>query len=144
VKNLKLHTGYFAHGVMNLTPKECFEFCKEGAFIVDVRETSMSSFKKFKVDNVLYLPYSELEGSCKHLPSDKALIFADTVGLKSREAVLFLNSHGYVNVVNMAGGIVDWERDGLPVATDIANRLSGSCMCQLKTREVNKKTKAKT
>ena len=63
------------------------------------------------------------------------LIFADAVGLKSREGVLFMNAHGYENVANMAGGIVDWERDGLPLTTDISNRLSGSCMCQLKTRE---------
>ena len=46
-----------------------------------------------------------------------------------------MNSHGYDNVANMAGGIVDWERDGLPLTTDINNRLSGSCMCQLKARE---------
>ena len=38
----------------------------------------------------------------------------------------------------MAGGIVDWERDGLPVKTNIEERLSGSCMCQLKPREGEK------
>ena len=69
------------------------------------------------------------------LPVDQPLIFADAVGLKSREGVLFMIAHGYDNVANMAGGIVDWERDGLPLTTDISNRLSGSCMCQLKARE---------
>jgi 3-mercaptopyruvate sulfurtransferase SseA len=46
--------------------------------------------------------------------------------------------HGYDNVANMAGGIIDWERDGLPLTTDISSRLSGSCMCQLKAREGNR------
>lgn len=69
------------------------------------------------------------------MPTDTTLIFADAVGLKSRESVLFMKAQGYENVVNMAGGIVDWERDGLPLTTDINNRLSGSCMCQLKARE---------
>ncbi len=50
-----------------------------------------------------------------------------------------MNAHGYENVANMAGGIVDWERDGLPLTTDISNRLSGSCMCQLKAREGREK-----
>ncbi len=34
--------------------------------------------------------------------------------------------------------IVDWERDGLPVKTNPEERLSGSCMCQLKPREGGK------
>lgn len=141
VENRDFDKGFFAHGVFNLTPKESFELCKEGAVIVDVRESSMNSFKMFHVDNVLYLPYSELEKYYQDLPADQTLIFADSVGLKSRESVLFMNSHGYDNAANMVGGIVDWERDGLPLTTDITNRLSGSCMCQLKARE-NRKEKS--
>ena len=69
------------------------------------------------------------------LPQDRYLIFADTVGLRSKEAVLFLKRKGFEKIANMAGGIVDWERDGLPLKSNIEERLSGSCMCQLKPRE---------
>jgi rhodanese-related sulfurtransferase len=131
-------TGFFSHGVHNLTPWESFELCEKGAIIVDVREEYLSAFKIFKVENVLYLPCSHLEELYKELPADKTLIFADAVGLRSREGVVFMNAHGYKNVANMAGGIVDWERDGLPLTTDINNRLSGSCMCQLRAREIRK------
>lgn len=127
--------GFFAHGIQNLTPKESYDLCGEGAVIVDVRESYLNYFKMFRADNVCYLPFSELEKSLSDLPQNVPLIFADAVGLKSREAVLTMISHGYKNVYNMAGGIVDWERDGLPVTTDINARLSGSCMCQLKPRE---------
>jgi rhodanese-related sulfurtransferase len=141
VKEIGFNTGFFAHGVLNLTPKESFELCEKGAMIVDVREEYMNSFKMFKVEKIFYLPYTELNQYFTDLPKDELLIFADAVGLRSREAVLFMNSHGYNNVANMAGGIVDWERDGLPLITDITNRLSGSCMCQLKLREKpNKQT----
>ncbi|MCJ7449291.1 MAG: rhodanese-like domain-containing protein [Bacteroidales bacterium] len=135
MKNTWFKTSFFAQGVLNLTPKESFELCKEGAIIVDVRESYMNNFKMFHVDKVLYLPYSELENSYRDLPVDQPLIFADAVGLRSRESVLFMNTHGYENAANMAGGIVDWERDNLPVTTDVTSRLSGSCMCQLKPRE---------
>ena len=131
--------GYIAHEVLNLTPAESYALCGEGAIIVDVREEYMNSFKMFKVDNLLYLPFSELGKNYQDLPAEQPLIFADAVGLKSREGVIFMNSHGYENVANMAGGIVDWERDGLPLTTDTSNRLSGSCMCQLKARENRKK-----
>jgi rhodanese-related sulfurtransferase len=130
--------GFCAHGVLNLTPAESFELCKNGAVIVDVREPFMNSFKMFKVDSVLYLPYSELSNLYNQLPTDKPLIIADSVGLKSRESVIFLQHAGYENIANLAGGIVDWERDGLPLTTEITARLSGSCMCQLKLREGRK------
>jgi len=68
------------------------------------------------------------------LPKDKPLIVADSVSIKSREAVVFLTEKGLHNVANMAGGIVDWERDGLPVTTDESYRLTGSCLCQLKAK----------
>ena len=127
--------GFTSHGVQNLTPKESYELCRKGAVIVDVRESYLNNFKMFNVENVIYLPYSELAGSYSELPGDKLLIFADAVGLRSRDSVLFMNEHDYKNAFNMAGGIVDWERDGLPLTTDVNNRLTGSCMCQLKARE---------
>jgi len=130
--------GFNSHGVLNLTPSESFELCRKEAVIIDVREAYMNSFKMFNVPKVLYLPLSELKSTYSQLPHDIPLIFADAVGLKSREGVLFMTEHGYDNVANMAGGIVDWERDGLPLTTDINARLSGSCMCQLKPREGKK------
>lgn len=130
--------GFFSNGVQNVTPAESFALCGKGAIIVDVREDYLSAFKMFKVDKVIYLPLSQLEEHFKELPDDNLLIFADSVGLKSHEGVLFMNSHGYDNVANMVGGIVDWERDGIPINTEINYRLSGSCMCQLKAREKSK------
>jgi len=130
--------GFKAHGVHNLTPGESYDLCSRGAVIVDVREQYLNNFKMFNVENVIYLPYRELAGSYSDLPRDRLLIFADAVGLRSRESVLFMNEHGYENAFNMAGGIVDWERDGLPLTSEISNRLSGSCMCQLKAREAGR------
>lgn len=136
-------TGFFSHGVHNLTPGEAFAQCERGAIIVDVREDFLSVFKMFKSDKVIYLPLSRLEGHYKELPDDRPLVFADSVGLRSREGVIFMNSHGYDNVANMAGGIVDWERDGFPINTDIRYRLTGSCVCQLKPREGKKRKNSK-
>lgn len=137
--NAWFNIGFIAHGVLNLTPTESFVLCKKGAAIVDVREEYMNAFKMFKVEKLFYLPYSQIEQFYEQLPHDIPLIFADAVGLKSREGVLFMMAHGYDNIANMVGGIVDWERDGLPINTDITARLSGSCMCQLKPRDAIKR-----
>ena len=133
--------GFVAHEVLNLTPEESYTLCRKGAIIIDVRESYLNNFKMFHVEQIIYMPYSDLGNCYQDLPADQPLIFADSVGLRSREAVLFMNAHGFENVANMAGGIIDWERDGLPVTTDTSNRLSGSCMCQLKAREGLKKDK---
>lgn len=127
--------GFLSHGVLNLTPEEAFILCRSGACIVDVREPFLNNFRMFSVDNLICLPFSTLPETYLQLPSDLPLIFADSVGLKSRDGAKFMMEHGYENIANLAGGIVDWERDGFPVNTDKTYRLSGSCMCQLKPRE---------
>jgi len=99
--NAWFNIGFIAHGVLNLTPTESFVLCKKGAAIVDVREEYMNAFKMFKVEKLFYLPYSQIEQFYEQLPHDIPLIFADAVGLKSREGVLFMMAHGYDNIANM-------------------------------------------
>jgi hypothetical protein len=66
------------------------------------------------------------------------MIFADAAGLHSKEAVLLLMEKGFTGrIANMAGGLIEWERDELPLIIDKTEKLSGSCMCQLRPR--NKK-----
>jgi len=72
------------------------------------------------------------------VPRDRFLILGDCVGLRSKEVLIKLINLGFTNIVSMAGGFVDWERDGLPIVVDMQERLTGSCMCQLKPREKNK------
>ncbi|MFA5819401.1 MAG: rhodanese-like domain-containing protein [Bacteroidales bacterium] len=127
--------GIVSCGILNISPREAFELVRKGALIVDVREENLRSFKSFDVPEVVYLPKSKLAEEYGNLPSDRYMIFADAVGLRSKETVIFLKEKGFEKIANLAGGIVDWEREGLPLTTDISERLSGSCMCQLKPRE---------
>ena len=136
--------GIVSSGILNISPREAFELVKKGALIVDVREENLRSFKTFDVPEVVCFPKSKLSEGYENLPIDRYMIFADTVGLRSKEAVIFLKEKGFEKIANLAGGIVDWEKDGLPITTDIAARLSGSCMCQIKLRETKKKDKNKT
>jgi rhodanese-related sulfurtransferase len=130
--------GFVSSGIFNVSPCEALELCGKGAVIVDVREEYLNNFKNFDVPETLFLPISKLPQKLADLPLDKHLIFADTVGLRSKEAVVLLKDNGYIKIANMAGGIVDWERDGLPLKTNVEERLSGSCMCQIKPREKRK------
>ncbi|MCX7862544.1 MAG: rhodanese-like domain-containing protein [Bacteroidales bacterium] len=131
--------GFVCSGFLNLTPNEAYrEAINNHAIIVDVREYMLTGYKKFDVPAVIYIPNSELRHRYHELPKDKPLIIADSVGLRSKEAILFLLSVGYTNAANLAGGIVEWERDHLPLIIDNSERLDGSCMCQLRPRMKSK------
>jgi rhodanese-related sulfurtransferase len=127
--------GFLSHGVINITPTDCVNLCKAGAVLIDVREENLRGYKIFDNENVICIPFSRIKEQGENLPHDIPLIIADTTGLKSRECTLFLMESGFENVANLAGGIVDWERDGFPVKINPDEKLTGSCMCQLKRRK---------
>ena len=127
--------GMIIKGVRHISPGEAFELCKKGAVMIDVREDYLNTFKTFDVPQVICMPFSELKLRWNEISKEIPLIFADSVGLYSHEAVDFLIEKGFTKIANMAGGIVDWEKDGLSMKINTKERLSGSCMCQLKPRE---------
>ena len=120
---------------MNLTPREAYaEATEGGAVILDVREERLTGYKNFDVPRLLHLPKSRIEKDYVDLSHEQPLIIADSVGLRSHEIMEFLLAKGFANIANLAGGIVAWEQDGLPLKIDITEQLSGSCTCQLRPR----------
>jgi rhodanese-related sulfurtransferase len=130
--------GFISSGFLNLTPLEAYSEATEGdAIIVDVREERLTGYKCFNVPRVIYLPKSRILEEYTDLPADIPLIIADSVGLRSQEVMEILIEKRFSNIANLAGGIVEWEHDGLPLKIDISEQLDGSCVCQLRPR--NKK-----
>ncbi len=130
------HSGFVtADGIHNLSPREAFDWCANGAVILDVREEYISQYKKFGACLTIQIPFGRLEYEFAQLPKDKWIIVADSSGLHSKEACLLLEQKGFTQVSNLAGGFVEWERDGMPLLTDKSEQLSGSCACQLRARE---------
>ena len=128
--------GFASGGIWNLCPRDAMEQCKKGALLIDVREDYLNRFKMFDVPEVIYCPNSIMAELYLDLPAEKFMILADAAGIHSKEAVTFLIGKGLGGrVANMAGGLVEWERDGLPLIIDKSERLSGSCMCMLRPRD---------
>jgi rhodanese-related sulfurtransferase len=123
-------------GIRVFSAHEAFDLLISGkAVLLDIREAYLQSFKCIDVPRVVQIPVSELNEKAASLPHDIFYICADSVGIYSNKAAQILMDAGFLSAGNLAGGLVDWERAGLPVCTDIKERLSGSCMCQLKRRE---------
>ena len=123
------------NGIAYVFPVEVPELLNKGARLVDIREDFEIFLKTFSVEDIIYLPYRKLKEEHTSLPLDLPLIISDSVGLWSKEAVLFLKSKGYENIASLAGGVADWERDGLPLKNDKGQQLNGPCLCMLKPQK---------
>jgi rhodanese-related sulfurtransferase len=121
------------------TPRETLKRCLTGSIMLDVRPEILCTYKAFDVPEVLYCPWQELEQFTDRIPEDHEIIVADSSGIQGREAMDLLIGRGFKKIAGLAGGMIEWERDGLPILLDNQARLSGSCMCQLKFRDLNKK-----
>ena len=135
MQNLFEGFGISKEGITSLSPREAFLLIQKGALYVDLRDTDFSDFKIPDVPDIFLLPQKMLKTAFNKLPADRHLILADSSGLHSKAAVKFLKENGYEKVAHLAGGFVEWERDGFPVRVDVNERLSGACACQLKPRE---------
>jgi len=124
--------GMLINGMRHLSPTETVEAIKEGAILVDVRPEPLVNIKAFAVEGIIYCSYQDFEENINIIPSDKPVILADAAGLRSKECVKILLERGYTLVANMAGGIMDWERDGLPLVKNPGKELNGPCLCMLR------------
>ncbi|MDI6738935.1 MAG: rhodanese-like domain-containing protein [Candidatus Edwardsbacteria bacterium] len=126
--------GMIIAGMIHISGTEALQATRGGALLVDLRPPLETDYKKFDVPEVLYIAEEELATRISELSRYRPVIVADSVGLRSKNAVKFLMDQGFVNVANLNGGILDWEHDGMPLVVDLNKQLSGSCTCRLKPR----------
>jgi rhodanese-related sulfurtransferase len=80
--------------------------------LVDVREPA--EFAERRIPGAVLLPLSGLADDPEALPMDRPLIIHCASGKRSQVAAEFLSRHGYGDVSNLEGGILAWQRAGLP------------------------------
>lgn len=119
-----------------LSPREAFVYLQDNAAIVDIRPEYEINYRVFDVPKVFYLSYSSYRDKFNIIPKDMFLIVADNVGIRNNEVACFLMAQGYPRVACLAGGVVDWNRDGLPLARDMDYEMIGGCACRLHPKKI--------
>jgi hypothetical protein len=89
----------------------------------------------FKLTNHDLHAFKRREDHFKELPDDRPW-FLGSVGMNCRKGCFMIPT--IMTMSQTWRSIVDWK-GRMPLKTDTSNRLSGSCMCQLKQRERKKK-----
>jgi rhodanese-related sulfurtransferase len=87
----------------------------ENVLVVDVREPD--EFKAGHIEGAVNVPIRSLAQSLNKLPADKATPMAVVCksGIRAAYGTMTLRLMGYSNVKDVVGGMLAWEKDGLPV-----------------------------
>ncbi len=109
---------------------------RNGSLMVDVREKDEVAQMAYDVENIINIPLSELESRLDEIPKDKRLVMACRSGNRSRKASKILMSHGYTNLVNMDGGMLEWSAKKLGVITN-GKSVKKSCCAHPNSKDCN-------
>ncbi len=109
------HQTFTLNGVNHIEPMPAANaLANENALLVDVREPEELEIMHFDSDvEFINLPMSAIADRFEELPKDRPLIIACNNGERSVKIVNLLNYQGYTNALNLDGGILQWNRDGL-------------------------------
>ncbi|HEX7510874.1 MAG TPA: rhodanese-like domain-containing protein [Chitinivibrionales bacterium] len=83
--------------------------------VLDVR--TADEFKQGHINKALLIPVDQLSQRIKelsHLKEKKILVYCRSGG-RSSSAVRILRAHGFIDIVNLQGGIMSWMSGNLPV-----------------------------
>jgi len=103
--------------IREIHPAEAQQRHAAGATLIDVRE--QVEWDAGHIPGALFLPLGRLDQEIAAAVPDKdtEIIMQCRSGARSARGTAQLQALGYTNVVNMAGGILEWEAQGRPVET---------------------------
>jgi len=97
-----------------VSPREVYERrMDEKVLIIDVR--TPAEFKQERIEQAVNKPLDSIEKWVNKLPKDKTIYFVCRSGSRSGIAQRIAAQRGYTDAYNMAGGMIAWRREGLPV-----------------------------
>ena len=114
--------------VKEICPTTTMGRVKEGALLIDVRESEEVAALAFAVPQIINIPLSEFEERYNEVPKDKEVVIVCKSGGRSLRAAGFLVNHGYTNVLNMQYGLERWVEKGFPTIGD-STPIAGSNSC---------------
>ena len=110
--------------IQEVSPAKALAMIKKWALLLDLREPKEVAKKSFDVQDIMMIPVRELKKRFQEIPLDRKVIIACHVGNRGLMAARFLVNQGYSQAVNMQQGIVRWEKEWLPVKSELKQTTS--------------------
>ncbi len=86
----------------------------QGAFILDVREPG--EWNQFHIPGAALIPLGDLPNRLNEVPKDRDVVVVCRTGHRSAQGRDILLKAGYTRVTSMAGGMTQWQAQGLAIA----------------------------
>ena len=87
----------------------------QGAFILDVREPS--EWAQFHIPGANLIPLGDLPNRLNEVPKGRVVVVVCRTGVRSAQGRDILLKAGLTKVTSMAGGMTQWQAQGLPIVT---------------------------
>lgn len=87
---------------------------KANVQIIDVRQPDEFTDELGHIEGASLLVLDTLPEKFKSLPKDKTYVFVCRSGGRSSKATAFMHDQGYSSIYNMRGGMLLWNKMGLP------------------------------
>lgn len=97
----------------DIEPSEAYRRAGQGVKLIDVREPREQAAGRFP--RAVNVPLAKLESYAAKLDPAAPVMVACRSGSRSRKAAKRLANLGFSEVGNVRGGIVAWDRAGLPL-----------------------------
>lgn len=94
---------------------EAIVLMRDGALLVDVREPEETAAGH--VESAVTIPLGELAARSDELSNDTTVVAVCRSGNRSSVAARALSASGF-EAVNLDGGMLAWQDEGLPIASD--------------------------
>jgi rhodanese-related sulfurtransferase len=95
--------------VRSLTPREVIELrakSKQPMTILDVREAW--EYERVHLPDSVHIPMDDLRERLEDLDREQTYVILCHHGNRSLQVAGYMQSRGFKNVINLAGGIEDW------------------------------------
>ncbi|WP_027818983.1 MBL fold metallo-hydrolase [Paraburkholderia bannensis] len=106
-------------GVWEIEPMTLLEHAREWQ-VVDVREAAEFIDCLGHLPDAKLVPLSQLMGRIDELDRERPVVAVCRSGVRSAQASVLLGKAGFTQVANLAGGMLRWRAEGLPVAAGTA------------------------
>ncbi|RLV48037.1 rhodanese-like domain-containing protein [Nocardioides mangrovicus] len=87
----------------------------EGLVVLDVREPV--EWQAGHIEGAMHIPLAEVAERSAEVPTDTQVLVVCKIGGRSARATAFLAQSG-VDVVNLDGGMLEWEAAGRPMVSE--------------------------
>jgi glyoxylase-like metal-dependent hydrolase (beta-lactamase superfamily II)/rhodanese-related sulfurtransferase len=101
-------------GIFEIQPQALEEHAAT-AQIIDVRERDEFEGPLGRISGARWIPLGELARRVGELARDRPVVAVCRSGARSAQASVLLQQAGFTEVANLAGGMLRWHAEGLPV-----------------------------